>query len=723
MIEQVTNLTKKSFNGYSGPIEKFKLKNVIFGYNGRGKSSLALGIKDAYSNEPTSSDNNFRFFNKDYVEDNLILKDPLTGNKSKDKILGVIAHFSNKDVKAEDEIKKLQDKIIELGPIRSQLEGLKDDARKSVNAIHDRRKGTANIARKNKDFEIEKVIELYTQDLDAAKKIEADETKLAKIEGDNVIGEKIELLKTLGFTNLDKLTDQEIDEASALFSKSFSSTSIPSSDIVDWLNEGITLHEDGDNCKFCNNSMSLKDIRNRVSEYNANEKQKATKFLKNLDEKIAELQNVIKLNLDKEANIRSSLDADPDIDTSYQTIKDSSIVIANARNAVQTKVKNIDNLKTGFVDFKDALKAFNGAIKKLEGIRYTQLSKLEAQNSSKDVLVKGAIGLEILNDKNISEKMNDIRSKEKELNDAATSNKKLNDDIQTLKQSESATADFAEYISSILSNLNIHLKVIVSSDGKNYIIQHTQTRSPLTMSDISEGERNLLALLFFYYELFDDNEQQNFKSNIEMIVVDDPISSMDDINKMYIIELLKQLLSLEAPQVFLMTHSWDDFVNLCYNHKDTPSTPYAFFEIKKDLSGKSVVQKTRSNISPYHHNFVEVYNFSLKPDTTNLDDCDVYHMPNIIRQVLEGFLQFKVRRSSPTKDNEKEIARVLFGKEWAAVTEDEKTKLGQLLLVINVNSHSSSRSPDEVLASSKFLMGKLKKIDERHYNTNKEPVI
>jgi wobble nucleotide-excising tRNase len=723
MIEQVTNLTKKSFNGYSGPIEKFKLKNVIFGYNGRGKSSLALGIKDAYSNEPTSSDNNFRFFNKDYVEDNLILKDPLTGNKSKDKILGVIAHFSNKDVKAEDEIKKLQDKIIELGPIRSQLEGLKDDARKSVNAIHDRRKGTANIARKNKDFEIEKVIELYTQDLDAAKKIEADETKLAKIEGDNVIGEKIELLKTLGFTNLDKLTDQEIDEASALFSKSFSSTSIPSSDIVDWLNEGITLHEDGDNCKFCNNSMSLKDIRNRVSEYNANEKQKATKFLKNLDEKIAELQNVIKLNLDKEANIRSSLDADPDIDTSYQTIKDSSIVIANARNAVQTKVKNIDNLKTGFIDFKDALKAFNGAIKKLEGIRYTQQSKLEAQNSSKDVLVKGAIGLEILNDKNISDKMNDIRSKEKELNDAVTSNKKLNDDIQTLKQSESATADFAEYISSILSNLNIHLKVIVSSDGKNYIIQHTQTRSPLTMSDISEGERNLLALLFFYYELFDDNEQQNFKSNIEMIVVDDPISSMDDINKMYIIELLKQLLSLEAPQVFLMTHSWDDFVNLCYNHKDTPSTPYAFFEIKKDLSGKSVVQKTRSNISPYHHNFVEVYNFSQKPDTTNLDDCDVYHMPNIIRQVLEGFLQFKVRRSSPTKDNEQEIARVLFDKEWATVTEDEKTKLGQLLLVINVNSHSSSRSPDEVLASSKFLMGRLKKIDERHYNTNKEPVI
>ena len=79
MIEQVTNLTKKSFDGYSGPVEKFKLKNVIFGYNGRGKSSLAIGLKDAYLDNALSSEGNFRFFSKDYVEDNLILKDPVTG--------------------------------------------------------------------------------------------------------------------------------------------------------------------------------------------------------------------------------------------------------------------------------------------------------------------------------------------------------------------------------------------------------------------------------------------------------------------------------------------------------------------------------------------------------------------------------------------------------------------------------------------------------------------
>ena len=44
------------------------------------------------------------------------------------------------------------------------------------------------------------------------------------------------------------------------------------------------------------------------------------------------------------------------------------------------------------------------------------------------------------------------------------------------------------------------------------------------------------------------------------IIIDDPISSMDDINKMYILELMKQVLGLDAPQVFILTHSWDDLL-------------------------------------------------------------------------------------------------------------------------------------------------------------------
>lgn len=724
MIEQITGLTKKSFNSYTGPVEKFKLKNVIFGYNGRGKSSLALGIRDTYLKDTSISEEKMRFFGQE--EDNLSLQDPVTGKRS--KIKGVIAHFGTKDVESEDKIKKLNKQIVDLTPIQNKVNELKTDTRKVIDSIHDRRKGTASIQKKATNLEVGKVIDLYLQDLADAKKIEADENKLSKIEGNNAIGEKIELIRTITFQNFDNISADEITEAADIFGTDLGDVDIPLSEIVEWINKGVDIHEEDDSCQFCGNEIKLQEIKERVREYNENRKQKATKTLQNLNHKLSELQNIIQECLDKQTNTVSSLDTDAKISNSYAVIQEASIGIANARNVIKDKIKNIDSKQT-FIDFGDDLVKFSHAIETLSGIRNSQLKDLETQNNNKDTLVKGAIGLEIVNDKNIQGKLSDIKTESKAFESATTSNKEIHEKIQKLKQSKSVTADFADYISGILASLNINLKLVVSEDDKNYVIQHKHSNVKLILSDISEGERNLLALLFFYYELFRDNEQQDFKNEVELIIIDDPVSSMDDINKMYILELMKQVLELDTPQVFILTHSWEDFSNMCYGFSDKsatpsqPATPYGFYEIKKGATGDSLVQRTKSNVPPYHHNFAEVYEFSQRPDITSLDDCDIYHMPNIMRQVLEGFLGFKTRKTSPTSNNKIEIGQVLYHKDWSKVTETEKTELGKLLLVANVNSHSSSRSPDEIWQSAKFLMKRIADVDKRHFDTNKNPVL
>lgn len=724
MINKVVDLTKKSFNNYSGPAEEFKLKNIIFGYNGRGKSSLAIGIKDAHISSGLD-ESKMRFFDKDYVNDNLSLQDPTTG--ARNKIKGVIAHFSAKDVKSEQKIKELEKKLVDIDKIQENINKLSSEVRTAIDAIHDRRRGTAAIQKKNKDLDIEEVVRLYSQDIDEAKKVEADENKLSKIEGDNVIGEKIELIKTVAIHGYDGITDGDIEATQRIFEKTFENISIPASEVVEWLNAGLEFHQEGDKCKFCGGDVNKHEIEKKVNEYNANEKQKATKTLQALDDKLAELQNVISADLEKKSNTISSLEEDVKIENNFLYIEEASIGIANARNVIKSKIKNIDK-KITFEAFKGDLQKFNDAVTSLNSIKNSQLDKLETQNNNKDKLVKGAIGIEISSNTMINDKLSELKDAKKLLSQSKIDNATTNNKIQTLKQAENATSDFANYINEILKNLNINLKLSVSEDGKNYIIQHTQTNVSLTISDISEGERNLLALLFFYYELFNDNAQQDFKNSIELIVVDDPISSMDDINKMYILELMKQIVAIETPQVFIMTHSWDDFSSICYGLFDkpatptVPATPYGFYEIKKDASGNSLLAKTKSNIPPYHHNFLEVYEFSQRPDITSLDDCDIYHMPNIMRQVLEGFLGFKTHKNSPTKNNEVEIGRILFDKEWNLINEADKTELGKLLLVINVNSHGSSRSPDEIWQSAKLLMKRIKKIDVKHFNTNKEPL-
>lgn len=44
MITEIQNLTLKSFKNYSTPQNFFKTKNIIFGYNGRGKALWQRGL-------------------------------------------------------------------------------------------------------------------------------------------------------------------------------------------------------------------------------------------------------------------------------------------------------------------------------------------------------------------------------------------------------------------------------------------------------------------------------------------------------------------------------------------------------------------------------------------------------------------------------------------------------------------------------------------------------
>lgn len=73
MITDIQNFTYKSFKNYSTPKDFLKKKNILFGYNGRGKSSLSKGIIQNFLNQKKSNEN-IRFFNRDYVKNQLLLE-------------------------------------------------------------------------------------------------------------------------------------------------------------------------------------------------------------------------------------------------------------------------------------------------------------------------------------------------------------------------------------------------------------------------------------------------------------------------------------------------------------------------------------------------------------------------------------------------------------------------------------------------------------------------
>jgi len=373
------------------------------------------------------------------------------------------------------------------------------------------------------------------------------------------------------------------------------------------------------------------------------------------------------------------------------------------------------------------LEGIDESITTINKIKSDQLIELRKRQNNLTTLVKGAIGLEIVKSSFIKDKLKVVKINDGELKSKQESNKNKQQEIQNLKSQKSLTKDFADFVSQILSDINISLKVTLDSDNLNYIIKSSTEDVVLTIKDISEGEKNLLALLFYYYELFADSKQEQIKTEIDLIIVDDPISSMDDLNKFYILELMKNLLELPNQQVFVLTHSWEDFCNLSYGKKawddnkdkkgNEIKSKYATFEIRKS-NGKSELFKTNNIEKPYKYLFKEIYEFSRQNGNELKSECQIYHYPNVMRRVFEEWYSFKIGEDiNFTSTHQKRIVNDL-----KITSNNGKTKLGLLLKVCNILSHSinGSKNPQEIHQSAKYLMRLIEDNDGLHFNNMKK---
>ena len=724
MINKLNNFTLKSFVGYTNPNDLlFRAKNILFGYNGKGKSAIAIGIKDEFLKDQAKKPENLRTFDRDYISNSLLLEN------SDGKIKGVEASFGKGGVDIENKIKEVEKLIIkedEIGKLDTGIAKLRKEIRTEIDKIHDSRKGKANIQRKSKDESIERVIELYKKDFQDAKKIEADEEKLIKINGDNAIEKQIAQNENLRPLNLSKIQTNLIEEVKVIFKEKFGDDiSIPEFEVVQWIESGLKLHKEGDKCKFCEGKFDFSDVKSKITQFKENKRHKATEKLKQFREQLQSLLESIKA-IEKESKTYT-INIGNEIEQYFTAISAKKNTFETLITSCQSKIDNIE-IQENF-DFKllaETLKELEESISTISKTKNEQLLELRKKLNNLTTLVKGAIGLEIQKSVTIKNKLKEVKDKEIDLKEKRDNNKKKQEEIQDLKQQKSLTKDFADFVSQILNDINISLKVELDTDNKNYIIKSTNENATLTIKDISEGEKNLLALLFFYYELFADNKQQNVKPEIELIIVDDPISSMDDSNKFYILELMKNLLELPNQQIFVLTHSWDDYCNLSYGKKawedktdkngvETKSK-YATFEIRKS-NGKSELYKSYNIEKPYNYLFKEIYVFSQKSEEELKTECQIYHYPNVMRRIFEEWYGFKIGKNITfTSHIQNDVASV-----FKITSNNEKTKLGLLIKVCNILSHSinGSMNPQEIHQSAKYLMKLIKDNDPLHYERMK----
>jgi wobble nucleotide-excising tRNase len=158
---------------------------------------------------------------------------------------------------------------------------------------------------------------------------------------------------------------------------------------------------------------------------------------------------------------------------------------------------------------------------------------------------------------------------------------------------------------------------------------------------LSEGERTAIAFIYFIVQLKD----QDFNLTDGVVVIDDPVSSLDSSSVYQAFAFLKNAVK-DAKQVFLLTHNFS-FLRLVISwlqNDPVAKKKNSLYMLlcRSDAVGRhsTIVGLDRALIdhpTEYHFLFKTLASFT--GDGT-IAGC--YHIPNVTRKVLETFLDFFV---------------------------------------------------------------------------------
>ena len=357
--------------------------------------------------------------------------------------------------------------------------------------------------------------------------------------------------------------------------------------------------------------------------------------------------------------------------------------------------------------------------KKLKDTISAEIAEQSKVRDNLTLITRASVGFKISTDRMIADAQVKMREASIQIKGFEDEIRKLDSRIKELKESKIDVSGFAAYLNEVLIDLGLPFTLETHRDGYYLLtLSDNQGERHLTLHDISEGEKNLLALLLFFYTLFTDEDQTTLDGDIQTIIIDDPITSMDNTNRFYVLELLRHITRSGNAQVFIFTHSWDDFCELAYRHPEDTS----LFEVIK-REGASLLLPCKTSLSPYQKLFKEVYLFSKMKGSDEAFEEIALYMPNTMRRVLEEYLSFNCGVTNIGSSNIQAIGESLFqGKSWNKISQAQKGKLSLLLTVTNLFSHKVGGKHDAatIQKCAIFMMNRIKAVNPRHYSAMKQ---
>jgi wobble nucleotide-excising tRNase len=735
-IIKIKNLGIFSDSDGTSNLPDFKRFNIIYGWNGSGKTTLSqlfaifetgksenypdleykIQTTDGDFTQATVYNKRIRVFNRDYISDNFDISSckarPIyvLGKENKELVEAIkqdeiILRGNPEKINDIGKIKELELKKKELEQKETEKGKCFTDVAKIIST------NTSGVSARNyrKNNAEQAFLRLKVKNVLTEKEIKQHSLTLKQIEKP--------ILNELSIVNIVNDINSIILCAKSLLQRTVETTLIErlkeNSDISKWVEQGILLHttKNSSNCEFCNQPLPKKRILELSAYFNDADK-KLKDEIDNLFIEIDKLTSSVDklIALDK-ANLYDEFQADYLLATENLSKTKIELLksISSLKNEIEKKKANTSEpiILLTIVDatvFVSVVEVINVEIRKHNDKtkRFTQ-AKIDST-----IMLENHYLSEIFD--NINKIDEDIKRIRQEISLLEIGDPKNPDQIGITKIQQRIIDNKNKIATSgpACEEINKQLKTFIGHDELTFEVSeegYLIKRKGKIAKNLSEGEKTAIAFVYFVIHLKD----QDFNVKDGMIVVDDPVCSLDSNTQYQAFAFLKNAVR-EAAQVIILTHNFD-FLRLLLRwlkyRKIKPQSE--FYMVKNQINEGNRVAKIdrldpllREYESEYQYLFNILQNFNCDGTVAS-----VYHIPNIARKVLEYFLMIMVPNN---KNQYEKLEKIEF----------DENKKSAIYKFTNDQSHITGKDFDPSLVQEcqnnvKHLIEMIKEVFPAHH--------
>ena len=228
---------------------------------------------------------------------------------------------------------------------------------------------------------------------------------------------------------------------------------------------------------------------------------------------------------------------------------------------------------------------------------------------------------------------------------------------RTIKANKDKVTDLKSKVTNVTACIDNIKRLLLNSGFTSFTIREKANKPnyyEIVRSDgsiatnLSEGERNFLAFLYFHQQVLGFNNEDD-EITQKIVVIDDPVSSMDSSALFVVSSLIRQMFTLcpghynkkesniEISQIFVLTHNalFHHYVTAGY---DDPRhyNYFSFFEVKKKNEVSAIIPSLKElNGNIINKNPQKSYYTSLWDAYNEVDSSNA--LITLMRQILNSY--------------------------------------------------------------------------------------